>query len=76
MFSLQQFEEAEERVQEWHGEMNRCMSQERAQDNANGERRSALALLAHCFRRVTGRQPAQLMAAPPNVVAFHRGSER
>ena len=76
MFSLQQFEEAEERVQEWHGEMNRCMRKQRAQDNASGERRSILALLMHCFRRVTGRHIAQPMIVPPNVVAFRRGAER
>lgn len=52
MFSLQQFEEAEDRIHAWHGEMRRCMDEQRAQ--ARSERRSWLAALGHCLGYIGG----------------------
>ncbi len=47
MFSLQQFDDAEERVHAWHGEMKNCIDEQRV--NANNERRSWIAALGYCL---------------------------
>lgn len=68
MFSLQQFEEAEERVQAWHEEMRHCLDEERTQDEDSGRRRSWRATLAHCLRSVSRRRAAT-QPAPGTIAA-------
>lgn len=74
MVSLQQFEEAEERVQRWHGDMRHCMSQQQAQEKENGQRRSWRTMLAHCLRQVAGRRVRRQSSV--SVLHFRRGTHR